>query len=58
MPSIQSPMARDSPAKYRLLKSLPGFSCPKPSRMLSSVSDEIHSRLTGTLHSAFWYTHR
>ena len=57
IPKIQSPMARLSPARYSGWYSLWSFRLAKPWRMASSVSDEIHNRLTGHLACAFCITH-
>ena len=51
-------MARESPARYSGWYSLWSLSFWNPSRMASSVMDDIHSRLTGQEAPAFCMTHR
>ena len=51
-------MARAFPAAYNKPYSLLSFNCLNPSVIASSVSDEIHNRLTGFVFSAFAKTHR
>ena len=58
IPNIQSPMARDNPAWYNGSKSACGRRFLNPSRMASSVSDDIHNRFTGHWIDAFCITHR
>ncbi len=58
IPSSQSPMARADPAAYSVSNSEASISFSNPSRIASSVSDEIQSRFTGTPHFAFVSTHR
>ena len=58
IPSTQSPMARLRPASYNGWNSDWSFRLANPSRIASSVSDEIHRRLTGQCAPAFCITHR
>ncbi|CDA49384.1 unknown [Bacteroides stercoris CAG:120] len=58
MPNSQSPMARESPASYNGWKSDASLSLANPSRMASSVSEEIHRRFTGQRAPAFCITQR
>ena len=58
MPNTQSPIARLNPASYKGWNSFWSFSLLNPSRMASSVKDEIHRRFTGQCAPAFCMTHR
>ena len=58
IPSNQSPIARESPASYSDWKSAWSFSFANPSRIASSVKDEIHKRFTGQRAPAFCITQR
>ena len=58
IPSSQSPIARESPASYNDWKSDWSFNLEKPSRIASSVKEEIHKRLTGQRAPAFCITQR